>query len=151
MPWAFRFGDFEKNRYLVEAECIRNTTCWVLNSHYVNDGFSFDDLLTFDGFSQIDHWKTIVYDSDSWRYTIPNAGVCIQFTITDVSTICSAVLKNDCNDGFVVYLNVTEIARSNINIAGQPSYNQYALPTLSKNVTLKLTWTIEPLIDQRKE
>ena len=49
------------------------------------------------------------------------------FTITDTSVIAFLILHADYDDAFVAYLNGTELARSNIGVAGvRPSYNALA-------------------------
>lgn len=42
------------------------------------------------------------------------------FTVTDTSKIVAAILTMDFDDGFVAYLNGTEIARANIGVTGTP-------------------------------
>jgi hypothetical protein len=111
----------------------------------------------------IDHWETIVYANESWKYfpgsTDPgndwkNSGyndsgwasgiggigygdgddgtqigstisvfLRKKFTITNVDNIETLQLHIDYDDGFVAYLNGTEIARSNMG-TGTVVYNQ---------------------------
>lgn len=122
--------------------------------------------LPFIGTSAVDHWETVVYETDTWRYltptstvsttwidlgfndgswstgiggfgfgdgddntTFPSTTSCYQrivFNIVDVAAIESLVFNLDYDDGFVAYLNGTEIARDNLSSTGQPNYNQLA-------------------------
>lgn len=105
---------------------------------------------------QIDHWETVIYDSDTtWTYVVPTGPVPsgwqtlafdasgwqrgpggfgygdgddrtlipeqslsvyqrVTFSLADTSTIALALLHVDYDDGYVAYLNGTEIARRNI-------------------------------------
>jgi len=111
-------------------------------------------------FSQINHWETVVYAEDDWRYFTANnepaanwasidftdtnwnqgqGGIGYAdgddntiispvfslyqrhtFTVTDKSKIEKLVFHADYDDGFVAYLNGTEIARANLNGANPP-------------------------------
>ena len=116
--------------------------------------------------AQIDHWETVVYETDTWKYIVPtsavpatwntltfndgswNSGIGgfgfgdgddntvisqtpsvyhrIVFSIVDVNAIEQFILNVDYDDGFVAYLNGTEVARSNMSGTGQPPYSQFA-------------------------
>lgn len=116
--------------------------------------------------AQVDHWETVVYEDDSWRYVTPTSAVdplwntvtyndaswltgpggfgygdgddnttlaagtisCYQritFNIVDITKIDQAVFNIDYDDGYVAYLNGTEIARSNVT-GTPPAFNQTA-------------------------
>lgn len=54
-----------------------------------------------------------------------------EFTVDDKFLISALLLHADCDDGFVAYLNGTEIARMNLGIAGtQPDYDDTANNTI---------------------
>lgn len=115
----------------------------------------------------IDHWETVVFDEDTWRYLVPTTEPDaiwrtlafddsawpegqggfgygdeddrtvlegaqsvfqrIVFSIEDTSAIAAAILHVDYDDGFVAYLNDTEIARGGIGVRGdRPAFNQPA-------------------------
>jgi hypothetical protein len=116
-------------------------------------------------FSQtVNHFETVVYDSDEWKYfvgtsdpgtawmsktfddaswsagvggfgygdnddrTIISATISVfirkKFDIVDKDVIESGWLHVDYDDGFVAYLNGTEIARSSMGTASPVAYNQ---------------------------
>jgi hypothetical protein len=116
-------------------------------------------------FSQtVNHFETVVYDSDEWKYfvgtsdpgtawmsntfddaswsagvggfgygdnddrTITSATISVfirkKFDIVDKDVIESGWLHVDYDDGFVAYLNRTEIARSSMGTASPVAYNQ---------------------------
>ncbi|WP_163714758.1 CotH kinase family protein [Mangrovibacterium lignilyticum] len=95
--------------------------------------------------SDIPDWTTPLFDDSKWLTgksgfgygdgddsTIVENALSIflrkEFTIEDPSTIGQLVLHMDYDDGFVAYLNGTEIARANLGTAGIPvSYNDFAI------------------------
>ncbi len=50
----------------------------------------------------------------------------IEFNITNINQIVAMALHFDYDDGFVAYLNGTEVARNGLSGTGQPTYNQLA-------------------------
>lgn len=115
-----------------------------------------------------DHWESVVYASDNWRYYVglnsgPAAGwhtsgfndaswlqgqggfgygdgddqtiftvppnptaiyIRTSFQILDTAEIAMALLNMDFDDGFVAWINGTEVARVNLGTAGDfPAYN----------------------------
>ncbi len=62
--------------------------------------------------------------------TIPTGNISvyhrIHFNINDWNEISKFILNMDYDDGYVAYLNGTEISRSNISTAGQPAWNDGA-------------------------
>jgi hypothetical protein len=62
--------------------------------------------------------------------TLPTSSISvyhrIDFNIVDVSVIVKAVFNVDYDDGYVAYLNGTEISRNGLSGAGQPTFNQLA-------------------------
>lgn len=88
-------------------------------------------------------WNLISFDASSWLQgmggfgfgdgddstVIPNGNISvytiIKFMVPDVSKILSAQLHMDYDDGFVAYLNGTEIARSNLT-GTPPAWNELA-------------------------
>jgi hypothetical protein len=116
--------------------------------------------------AQVDHWETIVFDNDTWKYfvptssinewnslnfddtswpagqggfgfgdnddttSIPTGTIClyqrIAFNISDPSLIHQLVLNMDYDDGFIAYLNGTEIARGSIDQGVIPAFNEPA-------------------------
>lgn len=120
----------------------------------------------FEASAQLDHWETILYDSTTWKYQVPNAStpnnwqatgfndaawtsakggfgfgdnddftilpnnssavfLRRSFNINDLSSILALALHIDYDDGYVAYLNGTEIGRNGIP-NGVPSYNTLA-------------------------
>ncbi len=98
-------------------------------------------------------WKTLSFNASSWlkglsgfgfgdnddATSFPNGTLSVfvrkTFTIDNLSQIKELLLHVDYDDGFVAYLNGTEIARQNMGVANTPVlYNQAA------------TKAIEPLI-----
>lgn len=118
------------------------------------------------GFAQLNHWETILYDSTTWKYQIPNVNTPSNwqssnfddaswisakggfgfgdsddftvlptnstavylrrtFSINDLSSIIALALHIDYDDGFIAYLNGTEIARNGL-ANGVPNYNSLA-------------------------
>ncbi len=61
---------------------------------------------------------------------LPNSAVSvytrIEFNITNINQIVAMALHFDYDDGFVAYLNGTEVARNGLSGTGQPTYNQLA-------------------------
>lgn len=117
--------------------------------------------------AQVDHYETVVYEDDSWKYLVPSSTVLptwilswyddsgwatgpggfgmsdgddntslpggtisvyqrITFNITDVNAIDKLIFTIDYDDGFVAYINGIEIARSEMDYAGMPNYNNVA-------------------------
>ncbi|MFM7006341.1 MAG: CotH kinase family protein [Flavobacteriales bacterium] len=120
----------------------------------------------FQASAQLDHWETILYDSTTWKYQVPDVNtpnnwqassfndaawtsakggfgfgdnddftilpnnttvVFLRrtFSINDLSSILALALHIDYDDGYVAYLNGTEIARNGIP-NGVPGYNTLA-------------------------
>lgn len=116
--------------------------------------------------AQLNHWETILYDSTTWKYQVPNVNtpnnwqapnfddaswssakggfgfgdnddftnlptnstvvyLRRSFNINDLSSILALTLHIDYDDGYIAYLNGTEIARNGIP-NGIPSYNTLA-------------------------
>jgi hypothetical protein len=82
----------------------------------------FDDLTWGQGqagFGFSDGDDVTLIDNDNVAVYIRKA-----FMIPDTSAIAEAILHMDYDDGFIAYLNGTEIAR--VNMTGMPSWNSYA-------------------------
>lgn len=80
-----------------------------------------------------DNWKNQSFDDNSWTTAASGIGygdgddntlvpdftqsvyIRYRFNISDITKISSVLLDFDFDDGFVAYLNGTEIARSNVN------------------------------------
>lgn len=89
-------------------------------------------------------WKNLVFDDRLWLSgksgfgygddddstivpDVQSVYVRKTFTVQNLSTVVSAILHVDFDDGFVAYLNGYEIARANIGSVGiQPKYNESA-------------------------
>ncbi len=93
-------------------------------------------------------WKTITYDDNSWtngqlgvgygdnddNTTIPNtiaAYIRISFSVADIAEVSDLFFHCDFDDGFVAYLNGTEIARENLGQSGSAVY--YNTPTTTEH------------------
>ncbi len=57
---------------------------------------------------------------------VPSVYLRQSFQVTDPGAILAALLYVDYDDGFVAYLNGTEIARANMGTNYRPPYSQYA-------------------------
>jgi hypothetical protein len=115
--------------------------------------------------AQVDHWETVVYAEDTWRYFVgtseppatwnelnfddsgwltgpgsigygdgddqtiisPTESLYMRrsFTLVDRTVIEEIIFNADFDDGFVAYLNGTEIARANMD-GSPPTYNSWA-------------------------
>lgn len=117
------------------------------------------------------NWRTLAFNDASWLQgpggfgygasengdnddltTIPRVmSVFIRkkFTIIDKSKIEAAVLSIDYDDGFVAYLNGTEIARANMDGLGNfPLFNVYATGTI-EDFSQPVSFTIpQNLVDE---
>jgi len=89
------------------------------------------------------NWRKIGFNASSWQQGPGGFGfgdgddnttvaqtvsvfIRITFNIADTSKISAAILNADYDDGFVAYLNNTEIARANMSTAGKPPYSDLA-------------------------
>ncbi|MES2386968.1 MAG: CotH kinase family protein [Bacteroidota bacterium] len=84
------------------------------------------------------NWKNVGFNTNSWRSGNASVGygdnddatevpsgtlsvyMVIRFGVADTTAIAKAIFHMDADDGFVAYLNGTEIARSNIDTALHP-------------------------------
>ncbi|RKD90729.1 CotH kinase family protein [Mangrovibacterium diazotrophicum] len=94
--------------------------------------------------AEVTNWNQPDFDDSDWQSgksgfgygdnddsTIVSGAISIylrkEFSIEDLSAIEQLLLHLDYDDGFVAYLNGTEIARSNLGTAGDtPAYSAYA-------------------------
>jgi len=123
-------------------------------------------FISFTANAQTDHWETVVYENNIWKYVVPTSEpdtnwrkttftptswlsgqggfgfgdsddnttfpqatsvyIRIVFNISDTSKISAAILNADYDDGFVAYLNNTEIVRANMPTGARPPYNTFA-------------------------
>jgi hypothetical protein len=89
------------------------------------------------------NWRKISFNASSWQQGPGGFGfadgddnttvaqtvsvfIRITFNIADTSKLSAAILNADYDDGFVAYLNNTEIARANMTSAGKPPYSDLA-------------------------
>lgn len=89
------------------------------------------------------NWRKISFNASSWQQGQGGFGfadgddntvvsqtvsvfIRITFNIADTSKISAAILNADYDDGFVAYLNNTEIARANMTSPGKPPYSDLA-------------------------
>lgn len=89
------------------------------------------------------NWRKISFNASSWQQGPGGFGfadgddntvvsqtvsvfIRITFNIADTSKISAAILNADYDDGFVAYLNNTEIARANMTSPGKPPYSDVA-------------------------
>ena len=104
----------------------------------INEGDSFRYLVPTS--SPPNHWTHLTFDDNSWQIgnsgfgyadgddeTLINSGVSSvyvrkSFTVTDLDLINELWFDIDFDDGFVAYINGTEIARSNI-LGESPSFD----------------------------
>ncbi len=88
------------------------------------------------------NWNTIGFDDQLWsagkagfgygdnddNTVVPEGTLCVyirkSFTVPDVSALMNVIAHFDYDDGFVAYLNGTEICRNYVD--GDPSWNSYA-------------------------
>ncbi len=126
--WRWRKGTNEvSNPTTLWRTVGYNDTAWPLNNapfHYGNLGASGDDGLV---------GGTILSDMrNGYR------GVFLRrtFVITNVAEIASVHLTVNYDDGFVAWINGTEVARGNFN--GQPTYLSNANSSLEPSITNSL-------------
>lgn len=101
----------------------------------------------FAGTSQPDtNWRNLSFNDGGWstgnggigfgdgddQKVISNSSISVMmrktFTISDTSNILKAIFNIDYDDGFVAYLNGSEIARANLGVVGdRPNYNDLAI------------------------
>ncbi|MEN9334566.1 MAG: hypothetical protein RLY35_1746, partial [Bacteroidota bacterium] len=92
----------------------------------------------------ISEWNTLNFNDDIWptgqggfgfgdnddNTVIPSGSICLYqrfvFDIANPSLIHQLVLNMDYDDGFIAYLNGTEIARGGISIGVTPAFNEPA-------------------------
>ena len=105
---------------------------------YASDTWSYFPGATNPG----TQWKDMNFDDNSWPQgpggigfedgddnTViswaPSLFMRIKFTVQDLSKISSVLFHIDYDDGFIAYINGTEIARAGIN-GNPPAYDAYA-------------------------
>jgi len=111
------------------------------------------------------NWRTLAFDDSGWLAgaggigygdnddgtTLDVAGIQVmsvflrkKFTIVDKSKIEAGILSVDYDDGFVAYLNGTEIARANMDGKGDfPTYDQTSSSLADETPINPLPFTID--------
>ena len=137
--WRFPNVTIEPKGYLMVFASGKNRKPAV--NHWETAVFAQDTWRYFVGSQNPPtSWSRIEFDASAWpegpggigygdkddgTEIVPSTSVFMvkSFEITDVSAIKSCMLSMDYDDGFVAYLNGTEIARANIDGAF-PAYNK---------------------------
>lgn len=144
-PYKFRFPSIQlgpQQRLLVFASGRNQTNITQSWETAVN---AYDNWRYFVGSSSLDtNWRNPGFNDSSWplgpggfgfgdnddNTVIPLCkSVMIRktFSVADTAAIGKMILAMDYDDGFVAYLNGTEIARANLGQAGdRPGYSVYA-------------------------
>lgn len=119
-------------------DIVTPQSCW---QTVVNHGDNWRYILPS---SNIDSWNTVSFNDDSWEKGPSGIGygdgddattisstislyMRINFNIADVSQIEEAALQIDFDDGFVAYINGSEIARTGVS-GTPPGFNTAASP-----------------------
>ena len=136
--WTFPDITLSPNQYLLLWASSKDRSSISYSRTLVNQGDTFKYLIPTSEPSS--NWKSLGFNDVSWlegssgfgyndgddATIIPNGTQSIYlrktFTVTDVNTIASLILDMDYDDGFVAYINGSEIARANIN-GVPPNYN----------------------------
>ena len=136
--WTFPDITLVPNQYLLLWASSKDRSSISYSRTLVNQGDTFKYLIPTSEPSS--NWKSLGFNDVSWlegssgfgyndgddATIIPNGTQSIYlrktFTVTDVNTIASLILDMDYDDGFVAYINGSEIARANIN-GVPPNYN----------------------------
>ena len=112
--WETVVNENDTWKYLVPTAPVSNT--WITTS--------FNDASWLSGPGGFG-----MGDSDD-NTTVANGTISvfqrIQFSITDLNAVEKLAFNIDYDDGFVAYLNGVEIARSEMDIPGQPAYDDVA-------------------------
>lgn len=145
-PFKFTFPAFELGpgqKVLLFASDINRTD---ISNHWETAVSAYSSWKYFAGTSQPDtNWRNLSFNHSSWssgnggigfgdsddntRISTSSISVMMrkEFFVPDTGDINSAVFNIDYDDGFVAYLNGTEIARANLGTPGdRPAYNVLA-------------------------
>ncbi len=130
--------------WVMIAFALPQTLLFAQVDHWETIVFDHDNWHYFVPNSAIIDWNALNFDDSAWptgqggfgfgdnddSTSIPAGSIClyqrIQFNVDDPSLIHQLVLNMDYDDGFIAYLNGTEIARGNIDQGVTPAFNEPA-------------------------
>ena len=137
--WTFPQINLDPNEYLLIWASGKNRSQISYSRTYINQGDIYKYIIPNSEPNL--NWKNINFNDNSWfdgasgfgyadgddTTVLPNGTLSVymrkNFTISDLENITSLILDIDYDDGFVAYINGTEIARANIN-GSPPAFNQ---------------------------
>jgi len=140
--WVFSDIRLQPNQYLLIWASDKDKRELAFAQEIVTEGTSFKYIVPNASTNQ--DWKSNSYDDSSWQVGISGFGYADgddntlvpsgtrsvflrhSFIVDDTEDILQLILHMDYDDGFVAYLNATEIARSNIE-GSPPRYNATTL------------------------
>ncbi len=150
LKWIFPDISIAPNEYLMIFASGKNSTDKIIHIETMID--QGDDWNYFLGYSEPPaDWRELSFDDSDWQigtsgfgfgddddstdvspadpFDPPPISVFIRkkFTIDNISFILGVIFHVDYDDGFVAYLNGTEIARANVGTVGTPpSFDTFA-------------------------
>ena len=137
--WTFPQVNLDPDEYLLIWASGKNRSQISYSRTYINQGDVFKYIIPNSEPNL--NWKNINFNDNSWfdgtsgfgyadgddSTILPNGTLSVymrkSFTVSDLENITSLILDIDYDDGFVAYINGTEIARANIN-GSPPAFDQ---------------------------
>ena len=137
--WPFPQINLDPDEYLLIWASGKNRSQISYSRTYINQGDTYKYIIPNSEPNL--NWNNINFNDNSWfdgasgfgyadgddTTILPNGTLSVymrkSFTISDLENITSLILDIDYDDGFVAYINGTEIARANIN-GSPPSFDQ---------------------------
>ena len=137
--WTFPQINLDPNEYLLIWASGKNRSQISYSRTYINQGDVYKYIIPSSEPNL--NWNNINFNDNSWfdgasgfgyadgddTTILPNGTLSVymrkSFTISDLENITSLILDIDYDDGFVAYINGTEIARANIN-GSPPAFDQ---------------------------
>jgi hypothetical protein len=137
--WTFPQINLDPDEYLLIWASGKNRSQISYSRTYINQGDTYKYIIPNSEPNL--NWNNINFNDNSWldgasgfgyadgddTTILPNGTLSVymrkSFTISDLENITSLILDIDYDDGFVAYINGTEIARANIN-GSPPAFDQ---------------------------
>ena len=137
--WTFPQINLDPDEYLLIWASGKNRSQISYSRTYINQGDVYKYIIPNSEPNL--NWNNINFNDNSWfdgatgfgyadgddTTILPNGTLSVymrkSFTISDLENITSLILDIDYDDGFVAYINGTEIARANIN-GSPPAFDQ---------------------------
>jgi len=138
-PWIFPDITLNQDDYILIWASDKNRGQLIYPRTLINKGDTFRYIIPNYEYP-VNIWTVVNYNDNSWsegpsgfgysdgddNTNIPTGSLSAfirkDFTISDINNIVSLVLDVDYDDGFVAYINGSEVARANIN-GSPPAYN----------------------------